>query len=75
MPQLSRAEFGVLFCRANFLCAVFLFCRDNFLNVDVYFAQLKYQSVKQIKAYDLVQFMGTSSLAQLVTNIAALSNQ
>ena len=33
-------------------------CRDNFLNVDVYFAQLKYQSVKQIKAYDLVQFMG-----------------
>ncbi len=34
------------------------FFRDNFLIVDVYFAQLKYQYVRQIRAYNLVQFMG-----------------
>ena len=53
----------MLECKTYFAGLIFfalcLFCRDNFLNVDVYFAQLKYQSVMQIKAYDLVQFMGT----------------
>ena len=52
--------FALFICRHNFLYLVFI-CRDNFLNVDVYFAQLKYQSVMQIKAYDLVQFMGMHS--------------
>lgn len=41
-----------------YVYCLFISCRNNFLNVDVYFAQLKYQSVQQIKAYDLVQFMG-----------------
>ncbi len=29
----------------------------NFMNVDVYFKQLKFQKVKQIKAYEIQQFL------------------
>ncbi|KAK2165438.1 hypothetical protein LSH36_50g03009 [Paralvinella palmiformis] len=36
------------------------FVLDNFLNIDVYFAQLKHQNVKQMKAYDVTQFLGGS---------------
>ena len=34
--------------------------RENFLVMDVYFAQLKRQKVRQLKAYEMKQFLGTS---------------
>ncbi|ELT92340.1 hypothetical protein CAPTEDRAFT_191217 [Capitella teleta] len=35
-----------------------LFVLKNFLNIDVYFAQLKHQNVKQLQAYQVTQFLG-----------------
>ena len=40
------------------MCHVFHDFRENFLNMDVYFAQLKHQQVKQLKAYEITQFFG-----------------
>ena len=34
--------------------------RENFLVMDVYFAQLKRQKVRQLKAYEMKQFLGTN---------------
>ncbi len=31
--------------------------RENFLIMDIYFAALKYQSVEQLKAYDITMFL------------------
>ena len=33
--------------------------RNNFLFMEVYFKQLKYESVSQAPAYDAAQFLGT----------------
>ena len=32
-------------------------CRKNFLHIDVYFADLKYESVTQTKGYGIIEFL------------------
>ena len=40
--------------------------RSNFIAIDVYFAQLKYESITQLKAYDLGAFFGKKYVCSLV---------
>lgn len=43
--------------KANCIC-LFVCFRENFIHVDIFFSQLKKQKVKQIKAYEITQFLG-----------------
>ena len=36
-----------------------VYCRVNFLEADIYFRQLKFQTVRQLKAYDIAKLFGT----------------
>ena len=38
--------------------------RNNFIQVDIFFSQLKKQKVRQIKAYELTQFLGNKATVQ-----------